>query len=115
MGVYQITNEKNGKVYIGSSNNLDGLWNRERFILDMGTHMNKGLQGDWKQHGAEAFRFEIVEIYKPEEKLRYDYKDVRDEEGQELAGVVRDYRRKMEKLKERWLEKLQPYGEKGYH
>lgn len=115
MGVYRITNEKNEKVFIGSSNNLDGLWNRERFILDMGTHMNKGLQQDWKQYGADAFHFEIVETYKPEEKLRYDYKDVRDEEGQELAGVVRDYKKKVDKLKEQWLEKLQPYGEKGYH
>ncbi|CAM3993312.1 hypothetical protein PAAL109150_04135 [Paenibacillus alkaliterrae] len=29
--------------------------------------------------------------------------------------MVRQYNREVAELKELWLEKLQPYGEKGYH
>ncbi|MFF2885402.1 DUF2087 domain-containing protein [Paenibacillus sp. NPDC057967] len=115
MGVYGIKNNENGRMFIGASTNMDGLWNKEQFILDLGSHMNKKLQQEWKQFGREAFAYLILETVKTEEDIRYDYRDVYDAEGKELANVARDYKRKVESLKEEWLEKLKPFGEQGYH
>jgi len=115
MGVYSITNKKNGRLYIDASTNMHGLWGKEQFILDMGTHTNKELQNDWKQYGSESFSFEVLELLKLEHKLTYDYSDVYHSEYQKPGEVVRSYGKVVEKLKEKWLEKLQPYGSKGYH
>lgn len=115
MGVYQIKNESNGRIFIGGSMNLHGLWNKEKFVLGLGSHMNKELQKEWKQFGGENFSFLVLETVKTDSSVRYDYKDVFDAEGKELAHVAKDYKREVEKLKEKWLEKLQPFVEKGYH
>lgn len=115
MGVYGIKNNVNGRMYIGGSTNMDGLWNKEKFILDLGSHMNKKLQKEWKQFGPEAFEYLILETVKTDEDIRYDYRDVYDTEGNELASVAHGYKREVERLKEEWLEKLKPYGEQGYH
>jgi hypothetical protein len=115
MGVYQIQNETNRRIFIGSTMNLHGLWDKEKFVLNLGSHMNKELQKEWKQFGGESFSLLVLETVKTDCSVRYDYKDVFDAEGKELKQVVRDYKREVEKLKEKWLEKLQPFGEKGYH
>lgn len=115
MGVYEIRNNVNGRVYIGGSANLDGLWNKEKFTLDMGTHVNKELQREWKQFGAEHFSFLVLETVKLDQEIRYDYNDIFGEEGKAPGDIVRQYKKQIDKLKEQWLEKLQPYGEKGYH
>lgn len=64
MGVFQIRNLKNGKVFLGSSMNLEKIWNRHKFQLEMGGHKSKGLQKDWNEMGAENFVFEVVEEIK---------------------------------------------------
>ncbi|MEK3882812.1 DUF2087 domain-containing protein [Paenibacillus sp. PL2-23] len=115
MGVYQIKNEANGRVFIGASTNMNGLWNKEKFVLGLGSHMNKELQKDWKLFGEEQFSFHILDTVKTDGTVRYDYKDVYDEEGKEQAGVTKGYRREVEALKDKWLEKLKPFGDKGYH
>ncbi len=60
-GVFQIKNTVTGKFLLGSSLNLDGVWNSARFTLELGNHRNRGLQADWKQYGAEAFVFEVLD------------------------------------------------------
>lgn len=115
MGVYEIRNNANGRVYVGGTANLDGLWNKEKFVLDMGTHLNKELQREWKQFGGQNFSFLVLETVKTGEEIRYDYKDVFTEDGRAPGDIVRQYKKQVDKLREQWLEKLQPYGEKGYH
>lgn len=115
MGIYQIKNEANGRLFIGGSTNLEGLWNKEKFVLDLGSHMNKELQREWKQFGADRFSFLVLETVKFDHEVRYDYKDVFLAEGMEAGDVVRRYKREIDRLKERWMEELQPYGERGYH
>ncbi|GKU75928.1 DUF2087 domain-containing protein [Paenibacillus sp. L3-i20] len=115
MGVYQIVNNSNGRIYIGGSTNMDGLWNKEKFMLELGSHTNKKLQKDWKQFGADQFTFLVLETVKNDGTIRYDYKDVFDENGKELGDVAKRYKRDVETLKEHWLNKLQPFGDKGYH
>lgn len=36
IGVYQIRNTVNGKVFIGTNVNLDAIWNRHRSELTLG-------------------------------------------------------------------------------
>ena len=60
-GVYGILNNNNGLVYIGSSNNIDGRWNRHRSRLNKNTHSNNYLQKAWNKYGEEAFEFFIFE------------------------------------------------------
>ena len=97
MGIFYIKNMKNGKIYIGSAKNLKGKINRNKFQLKNGLHFNKEMQKDFNEIGEEGFSFDILDYLKPKEDLNYDYTD-------EL--II---------LEEMWLEKLQPYDEKGYN
>jgi hypothetical protein len=97
MGVWQIRNLVNEKVLIGASLNLPGVSNRQQFQLQMGSHPNKQLQADWRQFGGASFVFEILDEITPNQ-----------EPG-------RDQRAELEFLEDLWLEKLEPYGERGYN
>ncbi len=95
VGVYQISNLINNKVLIGASMNLEGILNRHKFELKMGSHKNIDLQKDWNEFGEEKFTFEILE-------------EIEQREGLDLT-------KELEFLENLWLEKLQPFGEKGYN
>jgi hypothetical protein len=95
-GIYVITNKVNGKKFVASTRNFKTL-NGTEFTLDTGTHTNRLLQEEWKQFGKEAFDLEQVEILKNSENQYVDEK------------------KELQKLLDKWLEQLQPYGENGYH
>jgi GIY-YIG catalytic domain len=95
MGVYQIRNIANEKVLIGAALDLPGVLNRHKFQLKMGNHTNGALQADWNEFGDEGFAFEILDEITPKEG--------------------RDYREELAFLEELWLEKSQPYGDRGYN
>jgi hypothetical protein len=95
MGVIQITNRSNGKIYIDAYPNLKNKWLTIQMQLDAGRFANSGLQKDWKEHGKDSFVFEVLE-----------QKDTTD---------IADIRWETKQMEKRWLEKLQPYGDKGYH
>lgn len=96
-GVYQIKNNVNGKVFIGSCVDVDSMFNRVKFELKTGMDRIPGLLGDWKTYGEDSFSFEILE----ELKIKEDkYQDVKYE---------------LQQLEEKWLEKLLPYDERGYN
>jgi group I intron endonuclease len=58
-GVYAIF--CNGKIYIGSSNNINSRWTVHKWYLKNNTHQNVFLQREWNKHGIEAFEFVILE------------------------------------------------------
>ena len=97
MGVFQIVNKVNGKVFVDSSTNVPGKINRHKFALNHGSHMSRPLQAEWKEFGEDAFEFELLEDVTPKDDLTYDYKS------------------DLEFLEDLWLEKLEPYDEKGYN
>jgi len=97
MGVFLIRNTLNDKVLLATGLNLAGAVNRHKFQLTMGTHRNTELQRDWNELGSDNFSFEIVDEISPMQSAELDYK-------KELAAL--------EKL---WLEKLKPYGDRGYN
>ena len=96
-GVYQVKNLANGKVLLGSSLNLEGPLNRHKFMLKIGSHLNKDLQKDWDELGAEKFAFEILEQVQVKDAPNFNLKD------------------ELTLLEMIWLEKLQPFGERGYN
>lgn len=97
MGVFQIRNMANDKAFVDSSTNIPGKINRHRFSLVAGLHKAKSLQADWNEFGEAAFEFETLESVEPRDDLNYDY----------AADL--------ETLEDLWLEKLEPYGDKGYN
>lgn len=97
MGIFLIRNLANDKIFVGSSIDLPAMFNRIRFQLFGGAHPNKELESDWKLYGADKFTFEVLEEILPRDDMNYDYKAD--------LGTLEDL----------WLEKLEPYGEKGYN
>jgi hypothetical protein len=50
-----------GRVWAGSSGNLDAARNRFWFCLRNGSHPDKALQDEWNAHGEHTFQYEILE------------------------------------------------------
>ena len=69
MGIYTITNLINGKFYLGSSNNLAKRKREHIWALRKNEHNNPHLQNAFNKYGEKSFKFEIIEIIKPEENL----------------------------------------------
>jgi len=97
MGVFKLTNTQNGKIFIGSSIDLDAYWHALRLQLNTGLFLNKELQEEWKALGQEAFTYETLEEIKQD-----DEKDT-------------DYPKEIKALEEMLIEELQPFNEKGYN
>jgi hypothetical protein len=96
-GVFQIKNMADGKVLLGSSLNLEGPLNKHRFMLRINSHPNQELQKDWNELGPDQFIFEILETVPIKDDPNFNLKD------------------ELTLLEEIWLEKLQPFGERGYN
>lgn len=60
-GVYEITNQVNGKRYVGSSLNIKKRWGRHLSELRRGQHSNAHLQCAFDKYGESAFTFSILE------------------------------------------------------
>ena len=98
MGIYQIRNTNNGKLFLGSAKDLRGIINSNKFQLKgMAFIGTRNLQKDFSEVGEEGFAFEIVDYLNP---------------GEETS---RDYTAELKTLEALWLEKLQPYEERGYN
>lgn len=95
-GIYQIRNTINQKILLVATPNLKTI-NGRKIELNTGGYRNKLLQEDWLKYGNEAFIFEVLEVLEQPEEGFFDMKD------------------ELKKLEKKWLEKLQPYGDKGYH
>jgi hypothetical protein len=96
-GIFQVKNLGNGKILLGSSTNLHGPLNKHRFMLSIGRHDNQALQSDWNQFGPDAFVFEILEVIKPSDDPAFSVDD------------------ELTLLEQIWLDKLQPFGDRGYN
>ncbi|TPF17966.1 GIY-YIG nuclease family protein [Priestia megaterium] len=69
MGIYQIVNVKNGKKYIGSSNNITIRWEQHLNNLKYNTHHSYKLQEEWNKSSINDFHFSILEIVKDKKNL----------------------------------------------
>lgn len=97
MGVFQVKNLSNGKIYLEGSVNLDKIWNRHRTQLNFGNHLNTELQKDWKAFGEDQFEFTILDEIKQD------------------GPPGTDYNKQLKMLETMYFEELQPYDERGYN
>ena len=96
-GVFQVKNTSNGKILVGSSLNLEGPLNAHKFMLTIGKHRNEALQKEWNEFGGDKFMFEILEEVKVKDNPNFNIED------------------ELTLLEQIWIEKLQPFGERGYN
>lgn len=68
-GVYQIVNESNGMIYIGSSKNMHTRIIQHKSDLRNGRHKNPKLQNAFDKYGESNFRFAIIEYVDNENNL----------------------------------------------
>lgn len=97
IGVFQIKNKINNKVFIGTSKNLTTAFNRHQFQLKMNCHKNTTLQQEWNHYGPDAYSFDILETLKTDDLL-----------PEKLPEAL-------SALEEKWLAALTPYNELGYN
>lgn len=95
-GVYQIRNLKNQKILVVSTPNLKTM-NGGRTKLQGGGCKSRELQEEWNSFGEAAFVFEVLEVLEEKEEGFFDRKE------------------ELRTLERKWLDKLQPYGDKGYN
>ena len=95
-GIYRVRNIKTGKSLIGSTANLPGMLNRQRFQLENGSHPDRELQRDWDELGPDMFEFDVL-----------DQLESRNEPAYDPTGDLRA-------LKEMWIEKITACGESLY-
>jgi len=97
MGIYQLRCTTNGRVYVAASRNLDGERNSRLFQLRMGKVVfSPELQKDLDEYGARAFAFEVLAELEPPQQGR-------------------DPERALAELELEWLQRLQPFGARGYN
>ncbi len=87
-GIFAARNVQTSRLLVGSTPDLPGMLNRQKFQLTMGSHPDKALQADWRAPGERAFAFEAV--------------DELDLHGDTTADPTNDLRA----LKALWLDKL---------
>jgi hypothetical protein len=96
-GIFQVRNTVNGKVLLGSSLNLDGILNSQKFKLSIGGHRNKELQKEWNEFGPDKFVFEILDVVQVNDYPNFNLND------------------ELTLLEQIWLEKIRSSGELGYN
>ncbi len=60
LGAYAVRCTVTGRVWVGTSRNLDAAKNGCWFCLRTGSHQEKSLQEEWNAQGESAFQYEIL-------------------------------------------------------
>ena len=97
-GVLGIRNLKNGKILVEGSRDVRALINRYRSSLSFIGCRNLGLQEDWNVLGPGEFAFEVLESFEPGPQ----------DSDKDCLELVRA-------IEAAWLQKLQPWGDRGYN
>lgn len=67
-GVYEIVNSKNGKKYVGQSENISKRWKEHKKELNCGKHHSCTLQEDWNIYRQESFSCRLISIEHDKDK-----------------------------------------------
>lgn len=60
IGLYKITNQITGQVYIGLSKDCKGRLSKHKSDLTWNRHRNAHLQSSWNKYGSEHFTLEVL-------------------------------------------------------
>src|SRR5258708_1253606 len=88
LGIYKVTCIGNGRFYIGSAVNLQQRKRQHFSDLRLNKHGNRHVQRAWNKYGEQAFTFEVLEQVLP------------------ISLLARE---------QYWLNKLKPFGRKGFN
>lgn len=94
-GVYKITNTANGRYWLKSETNIQGIKNRFEFSKKTNSCVHLKMKKDWDKYGAEAFNFEILD-------------EIEMKDSQTIEEFIDD----LKTLEEIWAEKFD--AEKSY-
>jgi group I intron endonuclease len=123
-GIYRIRNLINGKVYVGSSQNIEQRWRQHRRALQKHRHHCRHLQRAWRRYGSEAFAFEVLKKSEIADLVRHE-QEVLDETPAKLRynegpcvwppmrGRVHTNRTK-EKLRQKALDQMSDPAAREY-
>jgi hypothetical protein len=73
MGIYAVRCDAADLLRLGASRNVDAILNRLRFELSNGSRRDAALAQAWACHGAQAFRFEVLDRVKERDDPLFDY------------------------------------------
>jgi spore coat protein CotH len=73
IGVFQVKNLSNNKVFIDNSVDVFAKWNRHKTELRFGNHKNRELQKDWNEKGEDNFVFEVLSELKHDDSIEANY------------------------------------------
>ena len=73
-GVFAVRCAATGETWVGTSQDLARVANRERFFLRQGAHRDLALQACWTAHGDEGIAFETLDAM-PEDVPEIEAKD----------------------------------------
>jgi hypothetical protein len=66
-GIYAVRCRPTGQCWVGQTQDLSKIQNRIWFSLRQNSDRIPALLSAWKEHGADAFTFEVVEELKESE------------------------------------------------
>lgn len=102
-GIYKITNDRTGELYVGQAKNLDSRWDRHLRELANGNHHNIGMQKDYDR--GDTFSFEVLEelpnatkadLYNKEAQYVKKYNCFREGYNQTPGGAMDQFKGKYE-------------------
>lgn len=91
-----MRNTAAARSLVGSTLNLPGMLNRQRFQLENRSHADAELQADWNELGPGGFEFEVLDRLEPSQNPDHDV-------AEELSLLL-----------EMWIERLIESGESLY-
>jgi group I intron endonuclease len=68
-GIYAIRNQIDGKIYVGSSVDMQHRFGQHLGALRNNKHHNIHFQRAWNKYGEENFEFEVLEVVEDVEEL----------------------------------------------
>ncbi|PPD57469.1 GIY-YIG nuclease family protein [Dehalogenimonas etheniformans] len=60
-GVFRVVNTKNGKFLLDYATDLQAKQNSFNFMVTTNASFDYKMDKDWKEFGAQAFRFEVLD------------------------------------------------------
>jgi predicted GIY-YIG superfamily endonuclease len=96
--IYQIKNKVNGKIYIGSTNNIKRRWYKHIYELNHITHANKHLQKAWNKYGKDNFEFTVLKEVKNSDQFKIEQQYIDETlayiNGYNMQVAVNEYKTK---------------------
>lgn len=72
-GIYIITCDITGRVYVGSSNNIQRRFWEHKSTLRNSNHANEYLQNAWNKHGEDNFTFEVLQYCSENSRYKIEH------------------------------------------